>query len=123
MSEKEKLIKLIYDEVGGCTKDVAEDIADHLLANGVIVPPVKVGQTLHVIEDRWNAQKILWEKRISEIKVNRIYYDEDGFWIEDIYGYNYYPKCFGKIVFLSKEDAEKALATVTDTNVGSKGVE
>lgn len=27
--------------------------ADHLLANGVIVPPCKVGTTVHVIEPKW----------------------------------------------------------------------
>lgn len=111
--QREKLIELLNN----VPADVAGNrgvgaIADHLLANGVIVPPCKVGQTLHVIENHWNAQKILWKKRISEIKVNRIYYDEDGFWIEDIYGHHYYPKCFGKTVFLSREDAEKALKGV-----------
>ena len=35
--EKERLTLLIMDAVGGCAKHWAEIIADHLLANGVIV--------------------------------------------------------------------------------------
>lgn len=46
---REKLIELIQDSVGGCARHWAEIIADNLLANGVIVPPCKVGQTVYCI--------------------------------------------------------------------------
>ena len=34
MSTKDKLIELIQDAVGGCARNWAEIIADHLIANG-----------------------------------------------------------------------------------------
>ena len=46
---KERLVELIQESVGGCARNWAEIIADHLLANGVIVPPCKVGDTVYGI--------------------------------------------------------------------------
>ena len=37
MSKKDELIELIQDAVGGCARNWAEIIADHLIANGVTV--------------------------------------------------------------------------------------
>lgn len=37
MEQKERLINLIIESVGGCARNWAEVIADHLLANGVVV--------------------------------------------------------------------------------------
>ena len=37
MTQREKLIELIIESVRGCARHWAEVIADHLLANGVIV--------------------------------------------------------------------------------------
>ena len=55
MSERERLIELLQNcripfrqTLGDIFyKSVIEKIADHLLANGVIVPPVKIGQTVY----------------------------------------------------------------------------
>ena len=38
---RDRLIELIQDSVGGCARHWAEIIADHLLAEGVIVLPEK----------------------------------------------------------------------------------
>lgn len=46
---RDRLIELIQNSVGGCARHWAQIIADHLLANGIIVPPCKVGDTLYVI--------------------------------------------------------------------------
>lgn len=50
MTQKERLVQLIIDSVNGCARNWAEVIADHLLANGVIVPPCKVGDDVWVID-------------------------------------------------------------------------
>ncbi len=70
-----------------------DKIADHLLANGVIVPPCKIGTRVYrlipdlsVIWPDPTEYKIIW----------------DTFKLDDIY-------TFGKTVFLTKEEAEKAL--------------
>ena len=59
MTEKERLTELIRNapkiefpfgsRAQGKTYQTAQNMADHLLANGVIVPPCKVGQTLYVL--------------------------------------------------------------------------
>lgn len=46
MDQRERLINLIIAAVNGCSRHWAEVIADHLLANGVLVPPCKVGDDL-----------------------------------------------------------------------------
>ena len=106
---RDRLIDLIHDS------DLSLDsvrLADHLLANGVIVPPVAIGQTVY----RMN----IYNDAYREATVVAIYYAEDK---------KYYPKPhilvrhgndrgrlrinfsdFGKTVFLTKELAEKALA-------------
>ena len=48
-TDRERLIELIQNAVNGCARHWAEIIADYLLANGVIVPPCKVGDTVYVI--------------------------------------------------------------------------
>jgi hypothetical protein len=47
---RERLIELIMNAVGGCARHWAEVIADHLLANGVIVPPFVVGDTVWCLQ-------------------------------------------------------------------------
>ena len=82
----------------------AEAIADYLLEQGVIVPPCKVGQTVFKIEYRQGSRV----KFVKETTVSRIAIDNDGIWI--FCACNPIVKCkFGKLVFLTREDAEKAL--------------
>lgn len=103
-------------------------LADHLLANGVIVPPCKVGDAVYAIS----------ESRIEECRCDEICiygnenivmtehncdYDCKGCpfnsWAQDysgehscqgeygVYSFNF--EDFGKTVFLTREEAEKAL--------------
>jgi hypothetical protein len=80
-----------------CSRCTSEYLADHLIANGVIVPPCKVGDTVygfnytlegtHIIEE--TVESIQWE-----MQTEYIWYD----YIE-----------LGKTVFLTKEQAEQKL--------------
>ena len=98
---RDRLIELLqrefYDEY-----DFAA-IADYLIANGVIVPPCKIGDTVYYVRGE-NILKIVAE------------------WIEtNAYGWcvcGKYPPLstfsfrfddFGKTVFLTREEAEKAM--------------
>ena len=81
-----------------------EHIADHLLANGVIVPPCKVGDVVFEIVDMKNSHKafdnFVWSDTITKIGVTtKGILHEKGIDFAD----------FGKTVFLSREEAEKAL--------------
>ncbi len=103
-------------------RQAIEIIADHLLANGVIVPPCKAGDTLWV---NWGYCKSKEETR--PVKVYALRFDtkknnmricvEANFEISSYGGSytHYYNGTFawnsvGKTVFLTKEEAEAALA-------------
>ncbi len=88
--------------------------ADHLLSNGVIVPPCKVGDKVWFlniypsIDMRQNA--------VYEAKVARVYIEKGtvltlAVQVKTEWGTTEFPHItdIGKTVFLSKEEAEQAL--------------
>ena len=82
----------------------AESRADHLLSNGVIVPPCKVGDKVYRISTRAHT-KIRY---IQETTISRIAIDKDVIWL--FCACNPIAKCvFGKTVFLTREEAEQEL--------------
>ena len=91
--------------------DFAKYFVDHLLAEGVIVPPCKVGDMLYTINSNGNivegvAQIVFQNKWTHGWTVCA--------WFADYHeteneGYLYIPfSDFGKTVFLTKEEAENA---------------
>ena len=100
---REKLIEIIkkslFENINySC--NLAENIADDLIADGVIVPPCKVGDTVYRIYTRsWIGEDVVREVVVSE---NGVFYVDDK---------GRMTSCdkFGKTVFLSREEAEKAL--------------
>lgn len=107
MTERERLIELLstvpqkFDGSIGIGK-----VADHLLANGVIVPPCKVGDTVWFNTFKKNATVCVG---IQPHKVDRV----DVLFVCDTKNLidTKIPNWqIGKTVFLTKEDAEKALA-------------
>ena len=113
---RDRLIELLKDTFN-YTKGVCIDFdeaveinADHLIANGVIVPPCKVGDMVYVISQGqgFNCRWGVYEGKVTDIhidKYNKITIRaENG---EKFFGY-YEPK----FVFLTREDAEKALEKV-----------
>lgn len=100
---------------GVCTDyDEAQEVcADYLLAEGVIVPPVPLGSKLNIYVPIPDTTKLM-ETRVYAIGV-----DEDGNMVinpdeypEDAFGINGYN--IGKTVFLTREEAEKAIAERRD---------
>ena len=114
MTDRERLIELIQNSVNGCARHWAEIIADYLLANDVIVPTVKVGQTVYVPS---GDEATDW---IDEYKVKYFYCSSKGinrYYIEcGTMGNNFRPKDIGKTVFLTKEEAEEELRKIGDQN-------
>ena len=99
-----------------------ERTVDYLLANGVIVPPVSVGQTVYnfcdvfggflpyVIQDfkvgfmgKYRPNYWYWEATSHAIETDELL-DEIEFDLDDI----------GKTVFLTKEEAEEKLKELND---------
>ena len=118
MNQKERLVELLdnafVDFIDFANRNPAEKtstefIADYLLDNGVIVPPVKVGQTVYVV-DYTRLGNMIFECKIDEISqysYGTYYYLNWGLHIPR------FKACkidsFGKTVYTSREDAEKAL--------------
>ena len=85
---------------------LAEYIADHLLAAGVILPPVALGSR-HKIYYPVKGTSVVYETKVYGIGV-----DEDG---DMVINPMAYPekviemRGVGKTIFLTKEEAERAL--------------
>ena len=88
-----------------------EDLADHLLANGVIVPPCNLGDMVYVTD--------IFEGKIAECEVIKVecFAGDEVTLIEYkapkedvVYSYECSDTELGKTVFLTKKEAEKALA-------------
>ena len=131
---RDRLIELL-NEVGKNILNYPTDnftsyLADHLIANGVILPPCKVGDTVYAVSD----------KQIKECKVEHFNFESAECFEATVYFncdmncescyFNAYSQAyssgewdcdnafghssisineFGKTVFLTKEEAEKAL--------------
>ena len=112
---KERLIELLKEhcvlrqDVSDCTNrktdDCPECLADYLIANGVIVPPVKVGQSVWCIVEVFDY---LMEGRVRRFTVGEnwinIYCGVKGYY-EQVYS----DRDIGKTVFLTPEEAEAML--------------
>ena len=113
MTERERLIEVLSNidyacDNGSNLQDRIEFIADYLLANGVIVPPCKVGDTVYEICERRRSGK--WQKAIVERVVQGIEIGIDKILTARCGTTAYvYLSRLGKTVFLTREEAETAL--------------
>lgn len=115
---RERVIKLIQSSVDGCARHWAEVIADHLLANGVIVPPCRVGDTVYSYLHRWREEDGIFPYQITNITITQ---NKKGEWTKKYramrliegktidWQLNFSFDEIGKTVFFTREDAEKAL--------------
>ena len=110
MTDRDRLIELIKKGVD-ISRNVTGlfswgDVADYLLANGVIVPPCKVGDMVYLIPT-YNGKPYCG---ITEDKVQMIGVTSRGVHIK-ARNHHDHNKMYvlGKSVFLTKEEAEKAL--------------
>lgn len=109
---RDRLIELIneFKELDFCVPPDwwIEHFADHLLANGMIVPPCKVGDTVYYVykgNTIVNALVADWKKEAFGDWLFRAYFSVNGSSITLLFGDNN----IGKTVFLTREEAEKAL--------------
>ena len=116
MTDRDRLVELINEAkdkyptvplVNGARDSFTEFLADHLLANGVIVPPMKLGQTCFMPCDYLN--------KVDECRVSSITQKADGTFkirLTNLRGkwvFEITPVEIGKTVFLTKEEAEAKL--------------
>ena len=116
---RERLIELILEGMRKYHTDgkqyLRESIADYLLANGVIIPPCKVGDTVYVIPTKENGMSFIEPREITYILDSGrdksycsvdLNYKLKGFKSKD---YSISEEMFDKTVFLTREEAEQAL--------------
>lgn len=116
MTDRERLVELVvqykreeHDDLTYCDIEL---LCDYLLANGVIVPPCKVGQMVYIcasLDLDCEKEKIeIWKGEVESVSLGK-----DGLWIfcrfECGLTYWYPIKRFVKDVFLTREEAEQAL--------------
>ena len=109
---RDRLIELIKQGNGS-----PEEIADRLITNEIIVPPCKVGQTVWVNHEHYKEGMHTYAVQVHKYTykstpVTRLWLV--GEIINPCYGPQWYYELFswddvGTKVFLTKEDAEKAL--------------
>lgn len=105
-------LKHLIDDLGIdiiLTEDEKQHIADYLINSGVIVPPCKVGDTLYDVTEfvEWRDCPDIYELQDNVIYVEKtkggdILFSYDGVYIDC--------DAIGKTIFLTREEAEKALA-------------
>lgn len=137
---RDRLIELIKQVPYGVsvgakfTQQFSEKMADNLLANGVIVPPCKVGDTVYVIATRHpcyacdfcddfchkdcrikDKTKLVVKKATvcaiyirEEVKEIHVEFEKSK-WLRAYMSTCYFDE-YGKLIFLTREEAEKALA-------------
>lgn len=107
MTDRDRLIELIKCSSQYIYRQdsLVELMADFLLANGVIVPPCKVGDKVYTCEARRVKEWVITFCGKNSRGEYKMIAADDGFknmlefWDYDI----------GKTVFLTREEAEKAL--------------
>ena len=113
MTERERLIGMLNDYMGNVFLK-NDGLADYLLANGVIVLPCKVGQNAYYLRgnDICTAEVIKIELNIF---TNPQMWLTIGYYSTVIGRHEYKSRIdlmLGKTVFLTREEAERALKGV-----------
>lgn len=114
---RERLYELIVDAENTIYREKTyitdteriEKIADHLLANGVIVPPCKLRDTVYCI--RYDKARKPFIKPLEVLSITLFHTGDFAIFTtkEDI---------LGKTVFLTREEAENALARMNKEGEG-----
>ena len=118
---RDRLVKLIKQGANGHTLMPTDSIADHLIANSVVVPPCKVGETVYCI---YNDKVIQGTVRLIRPFISKeeiifkgniicefysLFYDDGR--TEEIELYVVFEKPYGceRVAYLTKEQAEQKL--------------
>ncbi len=121
MSERERFLKLIlqYSGTEGCKKASDSGLVDYLLNQGVIVPPVKVGDTVWDNDFGCPESYIVTGLDFGKTLDDEVEHKELFVYCQNWNGsvtFSAPASLFGKNVFLNREDAEKALAERSELN-------
>ena len=112
MIDRDKLIELLEDTLYEWECDVSKEtvmeIAEHLIENGVIVPPCKVGDTLYEPTDRGTISE--YEVLAVSVELFSTFIEwkiKEGIVWRYVHEIN--SNEISRTVFLTREEAERAL--------------
>lgn len=109
--QRERLVELLqgaYDKYINLLEFEKHIIANHLIENGVIVTPCKVGDTAYfLIEDKVAGEKYITPEPIVDVCTKGFY--TSGHADSDENGNLWLWSDVGEIVFFDKDKAEEAL--------------
>lgn len=111
MTERERLYDLIVDADNeffretpyGTAQERIEKTVDHLLANGVILPPCKIGDEVYRISKRYGCWEVL-PRYVDSLTFGRDYTGELVWILETTTD-----DMLGNTVFLTREEAEEEI--------------
>lgn len=125
MTDKERLIELMIEakRTGPETGSFTDYLADYLLEHGIIVLPCKVGDTVYIKGEPVKISFLNIENEITycvQLDCEKLdcfscpFYEDEVTWEGEhdcgTYGYmEFTENDIGKTVFLTREEAEKAL--------------
>ena len=113
MNEKERLIEKLKPAVNNADDNYGvpntEQVANYLLENGVIVLHANVGAAIYYVELEINADKTDLEPKIHRTTVTDISIANNYTMYSTRCGKTFPHSLFGIGVFLTKEQAKKAL--------------
>ena len=90
--------KKYYEEE--CNHCISNQVADHLLENGVVVPPCKVGDKVY----------FTYNNNVHHLTIEKIVIKESGMFLVDKKFNDWYSVDeIGKSLYLTREEAERAL--------------
>ena len=114
---RDRLIKLLKGFNIVCSKGCLKfdcntcafgQIADHILADGWIRPPCKVGDITYIFDYEVNNHLEMKSLGITPSVVEAITILDDGLWIENEHA-KYHISSVGDLIFLTREEAEQKL--------------
>lgn len=104
MTDRDRLVELLKDTLHEWECDVSiktvTEIAEHLISNGVIVPPCKVGDRVYRPSDCLGV--------VQFVIISFNIYESEMFFTDDSENIIYLSD-IGKTVFATREEAERAL--------------
>ncbi len=133
MTDRERLIELIRQgmkkhevTIENYVIPTSDYLADYLLENGVIVPPCKVGHTVYQATKLVNGNEFVTEGIIFEVsstyengtaKTRFYFWAKGDEWTSRHYSLWCDLTEFGKTVFPTKEEAEKAIRKINHNSL------
>ena len=122
MDIKEKLVELLKTSPTRNGYTDLEDIADHLIANGVVVLPCKIGDKVYV-NYIYGRNKIITDSQMVCSIEQTVGVNDESYWkvcVKQVNekGYIVYHEYteddFGKTVFFTREEAEASLRKIKE---------